>query len=151
MYRVVTLTFFVTLGLIVGCSSQHGSNVAANPGVLDVTPGLPSAAPIPSPEPAVAAAPAPMIESQPVAFSAPTAAPVQQAVNISPAPAATPAVTVAPAASAGGKSYTVKKGDTLFSISKSQLGSGGQWKKIVAANPGLTPQTLRAGQKIAMP
>jgi nucleoid-associated protein YgaU len=57
---------------------------------------------------------------------------------------AAPAVT-------GSGNYTVKKGDTLFSIAKSRYGNGNQYTKIVAANPGLSPQTLKAGQTINIP
>jgi nucleoid-associated protein YgaU len=49
------------------------------------------------------------------------------------------------------KSYTVKKGDTLFSIAKSRYGNGNQYTKIVSANPGLSPQSLKAGQTITIP
>ena len=57
----------------------------------------------------------------------------------------------APAPAAGGKSYTVKKGDTLFSIAKEVYGNGNQWQRLTAANPGLSPSTLKVGQKIAIP
>jgi nucleoid-associated protein YgaU len=137
MHRIVVLTFFVILGLIVGCSSNKGTNVAKNSPVLDVAP---TAAPIPSAEPTMAAGP--INDNPPVAFSAPTPAPVQQVAFATPAPTAS---------KASAKTYTVRKGDTLFSIAKSQLGSGREWQKIAAANPGLTPQKLKAGQQIAMP
>ena len=130
MRRTVALTFVVVLGLIVGCAStDKGKNVAAVSPVLDVAP-MPTA--VPSAEPTPAAAPV----AEPVAFAAPTPLP--------PEP-------VASKAASSSKSYTVKKGDTLFSIAKAQLGSGKDWQKIAAANPGLTPQKLRAGQQIAMP
>jgi nucleoid-associated protein YgaU len=51
----------------------------------------------------------------------------------------------------GSGNYTVKKGDTLFSIAKSRYGNGNQYTKIVAANPGLSPQSLKAGQTINIP
>lgn len=50
-----------------------------------------------------------------------------------------------------GGSYQVKKGDTLFSIAKSRYGNGNQWQRIAQANPGLSPQTLKAGQTITIP
>jgi 5'-nucleotidase len=94
-------------------------------------------------------APIPPSEGAGVAFTAPTDAPAaapQHAV-------AEPAVTEAPAAAApaAGSSYTVKKGDTLFSIAKANYGNGNQWQKIVQANPGLSPTTLKAGKKITLP
>ena len=75
------------------------------------------------------------VAAQPVTYdSAP--APVMQASN--------PQIS-------GAGSYTVKKGDTLFSIAKSRYGNGNQFSKIIAANPGLSPQTLKAGQTITIP
>jgi len=47
--------------------------------------------------------------------------------------------------------YTIKKGDTLWSIAKKHLGDGQRWRDIVAANPGLAPAKLRVGQKITLP
>jgi 5'-nucleotidase len=72
----------------------------------------------------VAAAP------QPVVYDVPPAAP-------------------APAASTG--SYTVQKGDTLWRIATNQYGDGKQWQKIAAANPGVTPQSLKVGQVLTIP
>lgn len=51
----------------------------------------------------------------------------------------------------GGGSYTVKKGDTLYSIARQRYGDGKQWTKIASANPGLKPQSLRVGQSITLP
>ena len=47
--------------------------------------------------------------------------------------------------------YTVKAGDTPASIAKSQMGTKGDWKKIVEANPGLDPNKMRIGQKLVIP
>jgi nucleoid-associated protein YgaU len=57
----------------------------------------------------------------------------------------------APAAAGGGARYTVVKGDTLFGIARTRYGSGGQWQRIAAANPGLSPETLKAGSTIVVP
>lgn len=80
------------------------------------------------------AAPAP-VAAQPVYEPAP-------AVSATPAPA-----TATPASS----NYTVKKGDTLYSIAKSRYGDGKQFTRIVAANPGVTPQNLKVGQTLVLP
>ncbi|MDY6914207.1 MAG: LysM domain-containing protein [Planctomycetota bacterium] len=48
-------------------------------------------------------------------------------------------------------SYTIKKGDTLWSISKHFLGNGKRWREIVAVNPDLDPAKLRVGQTIRVP
>jgi 5'-nucleotidase len=82
--------------------------------------------------PAVAPAPAPVAQ-QPAAAEAPQAAPAS-----------------AQQAAAGGK-YTVKKGDTLWKIAAANYGNGNQWQKITAANPGLSAETLKAGQTIVLP
>lgn len=50
-----------------------------------------------------------------------------------------------------GKTYTVRKGDTLFRIAKSKYGDGKKWTRIASANPGLSAKTLQAGQSIVIP
>jgi 5'-nucleotidase/UDP-sugar diphosphatase len=65
---------------------------------------------------------------------------------------AAPIATATPAQLASaGSTYQVKKGDTLFAIAKSRYGDGKQWTRIASANPGLSPQNLKAGQKIVVP
>lgn len=54
-----------------------------------------------------------------------------------------------PAADTG--HYTIKKGDTLYSIAKNRYGNGNQYTKIVSANPGLDPSKLKVGQTIVIP
>ncbi len=54
-------------------------------------------------------------------------------------------------AGSGAKQYTIRKGDTLWSIAKKHLGSGKRWKEITDCNPGLNPQSLRIGQVITLP
>lgn len=53
--------------------------------------------------------------------------------------------------STGASTYTVQKGDTLYKIARDHYGDGRQWSRIAAANPGLFPATLKAGQKLKMP
>ena len=59
--------------------------------------------------------------------------------------------TMSRARKAGGKTYFVRRGDTLFQIAREQCGSGAKWRQIAALNPGLTPANLKAGQKLLMP
>lgn len=47
--------------------------------------------------------------------------------------------------------YTIKSGDTLEGIARTQMGGGQKWQQIVAANPGLDPKALKIGQKITIP
>jgi nucleoid-associated protein YgaU len=52
---------------------------------------------------------------------------------------------------AGGKTYTVKKGDTLWNIATRTYGDGKQYRKIVAANPSIKGDKVNVGQKIVLP
>jgi nucleoid-associated protein YgaU len=91
------------------------------------------------------------------AYTAPTPQPVQQPVIYdAPAVSSTPVGESSSVASASskiksGSQYKVQKGDTLFAIAKKTYGDGKQWKKIQAANPGLTASTLKVGQTITIP
>lgn len=58
-----------------------------------------------------------------------------------------PVAPVAPAAN----TYTVQKGDTLWSIAQRFLGDGKRWREIVEVNPGLEPSKLKIGQVIMLP
>ncbi len=57
---------------------------------------------------------------------------------------------VAPAA-AGGGTYTVQKGDTLWSIAQRFYGNGQRWQDIAAANPQVDAKRLIVGQQLVMP
>jgi nucleoid-associated protein YgaU len=69
-----------------------------------------------------------------------------QPVNPTPMMSTTPTAQIA-----GEKTHTVRHGETLFSIAKASYGSGKDWKKIAAANPGISPSKLKVGQVLAMP
>jgi nucleoid-associated protein YgaU len=58
---------------------------------------------------------------------------------------------VAKETSKSGSYYTVRKGDGLRAIAREQLGDESRWKEIVAANPGLKPDHIYAGQRLRMP
>ena len=129
MIRIVTLTFVIATGIVLGgCSSTSKTAAAPQADVLNV-----AAAPTPAAEP-VAATP---ISDAPIAMAAPAPAPLTTTLNQSAEPTS--------------KTYTVKKGDTLFSIAKLQTGSGRNWQKLVSANPGLDPKKLKVGQTITIP
>ena len=51
------------------------------------------------------------------------------------------------------RSYTVKKGDTLWEIAEAMYGSGLQWPKIYNANKGKLsdPNSIRVGQELVIP
>jgi 5'-nucleotidase len=63
-----------------------------------------------------------------------------------------PMMSVTPAGKTlGEKTHTVRKGETLYSIARTSLGNGKLWKKIVAANPGVSASKLKVGQVLVMP
>lgn len=146
----VVLPLIPLLGLAglmgVGCAPEKPK---ARAGVLDVSvkPAVDDVAPTggyaPAPQ-GYAAAPAyqPQPAYQPAYQPAPPAA--RQPIAVV---ASTDDVPVRPATA----SYTVQKGDTLFGIAKTHYGDGNKWKRIASANPGLTPSSLRVGQKIVVP
>lgn len=69
----------------------------------------------------------------------------------SPVPPRNPAY-ASPAAptDASGKTYTVQKGDTLYSISRKMYGSGKRVKDIQSAN-GLSGDVIKVGQVLTLP
>jgi LysM repeat protein len=58
--------------------------------------------------------------------------------------------TVAARSSVTAKTYTVKKGDSLWSIAAKQLGNGSRYKEIKTLN-GLVSDTIHAGQVLKLP
>lgn len=53
-------------------------------------------------------------------------------------------------APSGGKTYTVGKGDTLYSIARRELGNGNRWREIKALNR-LDSDTVMVGSTLALP
>jgi nucleoid-associated protein YgaU len=47
--------------------------------------------------------------------------------------------------------YTVRKGENMFSIAKSQLGDGARWHELVELNPSVDPDDLREGDVLRLP
>ena len=138
MKNLILTALVISLGLIaVGCANNK-KPVPKNESVTEL-----NVAPVPPRDGGYAAA-------APAA-----AAPIYVEPAVTQTPAAAPApVAAAPAggaAAAAGSSYTVKKGDTLFTIAKTAYGNGNQWQRIAQANPGLSPSTLKAGKTIVIP
>lgn len=52
---------------------------------------------------------------------------------------------------AGGRSYTVRAGDTLSQIAQRELGTQSRWRELVELNPGLDPAKLLVGTTIRLP
>ena len=71
-----------------------------------------------------------------------------------PAPAAGATAAAAPPAAPqqpAGQTYTIRKGDTLWSIAKQHYGNGQMWVEIAEANPSVDPQRLIVGSTITLP
>jgi phage tail protein X len=113
--------------LAAGCQNKGGGSVPMNESVTDI--GGPPAGGYQQPTP---------VAAQPVVYD-----------SVATPREASPADSVGGSMAAG--SYTVKKGDTLYGIARQRYGNGNQWTRIAEANPGLTPQSLKAGQTISIP
>ena len=127
-YLIIALWLAVIAVAGTGCAKKDNKQTTAA-GKPAFSPAVTELGPSPTYTPAPAAAPV-FEPAQPIATATP--APVQ-------------------VASAGGATYQVKKGDTLFAIAKNRYGDGKQWTRIASANPGLSPQNLKAGQRIVVP
>lgn len=148
---LAALTAAVATGCVAQPSPANGPTFRFRPDGTaeeikpDVWAGAPAhSSPLSTP-PAQAAAPAdPMPEPAPAPAAQPAPAPAPAPVAAAPKP-------VEPAAGQAGGTWTVQKGDTLYSISRAVYGSDKKVKDIVAANPGLTPNKIKVGQKIKLP
>jgi 5'-nucleotidase len=133
--RKFTYAALAMMAVAAGCQSSKTSSQALQP---------PAAAALPPPTAMDTTADAQA--SAPIDTSTPAAATPVMTSEFTPG-TGTGAAYVP---STGGK-YTVKAGDTLYHIALTHYGDGKQWKKIVAANPGLDSAHLRVGQKITLP
>jgi nucleoid-associated protein YgaU len=120
--------------VIVGCSNDK-KPAAANGAPLDVQP--------------VATATPPQTYTPPPAPGYGSAVEPTRTVTFDPAPAGKTGT--AAAATAGGTTYTVKKGDTLSKIAREHYGDTKAYARIVAANPGINANSIKVGQQIVLP
>jgi len=49
------------------------------------------------------------------------------------------------------RTYTIRKGDTFWSIAQRIYGDGQRWRDIAQANPSVDPKKLAIGQQITLP
>ena len=126
--------------LVVGCSTAK-KMPEPNPMTDAAT------APQPVAYQPTAPAPAPVVSTTPVAETA--------SVTTGAPAAASPAVGGSASSSSSssitGHKYTLKKGDNLYTIAKKKYGNGNDYKKILAANPGLNENRLVPGKTITLP
>ena len=123
MKYTLPLIALVAMAALVGCKNNKKSP-QTNPAVTHITP--------------VASSPS---------YTAPVYTPAKTYTpSYTPAPAP-----VAPTVAASGTTYTIRKGDTLYSIARTHYGNGKDWQRIASANPGLDPTKLRVGQSIVIP
>lgn len=54
-------------------------------------------------------------------------------------------------APAAARTYTVRKGDTLWSIARRELGDGQRHAEIMSLNPGIDPKRLPIGAQLRLP
>ena len=91
----------------------------------------------------------------PASYEPAPADPFAPSPGYAPAPAPAPVVAAPPAASApvvaGGGTYVVQRGETLWQIATRVYGDGQRWRDIAAANPGVNPDRIQAGQTIVLP
>lgn len=123
MKRLVLITAVLALAAT-GCKKPEGpktTEVSVTPPAGPSDMLTPEPVPAPAPAPEIVAAPAPEPE-------------------LPPPP---PALVV--------KTHTVRKGETLWSLSRLYLGDPRRWQEIVQANPGLNPSALPVGKAIVIP
>jgi nucleoid-associated protein YgaU len=73
--------------------------------------------------------------------------------NLNSAPAAgnAPVGGTELAARSASRGYTVRAGDSLWTIAATQLGDGGRWREIQALNGNLNGSSLQVGMQLALP
>ena len=157
--------FILTAIAIVGCAPKKKKGPDTSPmpaagSVLNVpgTPSAPAASYTPPPAPQPVVYDTPQQREQPVVQDAVVDASDSPTVMTTPEPR--PARSLAPARQVAQKSaakrssnakYTIKKGESLWSIAADKYGDGNKWKRIAAANPKLNPDRVMAGQTIVLP
>lgn len=115
--------------------------LAGIPGIDTIEDSMVVAAAVPEPEP--------QPESEAVPEPDPEPAVEAQTEQEEPAPAASEA----PAGEAGGRTYTVQSGDTLWKIAEETYGSGAQYHAIFEANRDVLddPDRIFPGQVLKLP
>jgi 5'-nucleotidase len=125
--KLLSLSALGILSLAVGCS--HKTSTANNDGKANLNPAPPAPSSVTYPGPTDNGAVA--IKDHDTAPAGPSAA--------------------GQVSTGGGKTYVVRKGDTLWGIAQRTYGDGKQYKKIAAANPAIHGDQVKVGQTITLP
>lgn len=152
---VVTMAALALIALNFGCENkQQEPQASQTPEVKATPPEFPqSQIPEPSatPAPEAKAAPEPAVTETPEE-DVTTIQPSEPKAKPKPKTAAKPKEKYA-APAKGGKTYVVKKGDTLQEISQKFYGTTKNWRKIYNANKGKIkdPNSVVVGTKLVIP
>ena len=148
----LSLVLMIAAALAVGCKSnkkQQDTSPMPAAGTLNV-PSAPAVSYTPPPAPQPLVHDTPQQREQPVIGEEPVAD-ASDEISLTSTSSYAPAAAPRKASAARGSRYTVKKGESLWSIAQSKYGNGNQWQKLCSANPGLTETNLKAGQTISIP
>jgi nucleoid-associated protein YgaU len=105
--------------------------------------GSKTTTPAPAPTPTTAPVPPPFPAPAPI----PVPVPGQPPIVPGPVPAPAPIPIPVPVPQAA--TYTLKSGDTGFSLAKRFTGDGSRWKEILGANPELKTETVNVPRQTA--
>ncbi len=103
------------------------------------------------------AAPAPAADDSPVTYAPVQSPPAEETPLVQAAPVSPPTrPSVKPAATkpaGSGRTHTVAKGDTLFSIAQKYYGNRAKWRDVYAANRDVMPNetALKPGMQLKIP
>jgi LysM repeat protein len=120
--------------------------------VLDNNENAPGVPVITIPVTAAEPAPGPAADESPVT-SSPAASRQEEAPLVQAAPVAVPPTRPAAKPASSGRTHTVVKGDTLFSLAQKYYNNRGKWREIYAANRDVMPSetSLKPGMQLKIP
>ena len=149
MKRRMVASLLVASAVASGCASNKKPepNASAPP---QYPPMNQAAADVPA-QPPVQSAPPATYTPPPQAVAYDTAIAQQPVIEDAAVDASEPYVLAPTARRASGTRYTIRKGESLWSIAQTRYGNGQKWKTIAAANPSIDPNRIQAGQTIVLP
>jgi len=103
--------------------------------------------------PPTEAEPEAVADESPVTYAPVQAAPVKEAPVVQTATPTRPTRPTAKPAAGSGRTHTVGKGDTLFSLAQKYYGNRAKWREIYAANRDVMPNetALKPGMQLKIP